>query len=78
MQVTLVTLLGQKFTFEVDADMTIGDLKKQVKSLPADCMNFVYGNNTGLTDDAKTLADYKIPDGAEIIVVMKKVSIGFY
>ena len=78
MQVTLVTLFGQKFTFEVDADMTIGDLKKHANELPADCMNFVYGNNTGLTDHAKTLADYKIPDGAEIIVVMKKVRNRFY
>jgi hypothetical protein len=74
MKVTIQTLDKKTVDVEIDADKTIGDLKKEiekVKDHPHDLMKLIF-NGAVLEDNNKSLQNYGVVSESKLILLMQK------
>jgi len=74
MKITLKTVKGQQIPFDVEPDMTVGQLKEKICSelqTPAELQKILH-KGAQLEDNAKTLGAYKVADNDFLVLFVTK------
>lgn len=72
MNITVTTLTGKKFPFQMEANDTIGNLKDRIndrEGIPPEQQRLVFNHRQ--FEDCRTLTDCNIVDGSDIQLILR-------